>query len=54
MNPSDVRFLGYTFTLSVSGDIIFEEITPEQLMINTGDKFEAVVVPTIGIVFKKL
>lgn len=30
------------------------ELSPDTLQVQTGDKFEVVVVPGVGIVFKKL
>jgi hypothetical protein len=30
------------------------ELTPDQLQVKTGDKFEVVIVPTVGIVLKKI
>jgi hypothetical protein len=31
-----------------------EELNPEALNVKNGDRFEAIIVPTIGLVFKKL
>lgn len=50
-----IRFLDYSFSLNSLGDIIMdEELTPEQLRVQSGDKFEVIIVPSVGIVLKKL
>ena len=50
-----MRFVDYTFALASTGDIVMdEELTPDQLGVKAGDKFEVVLVPGIGIVFKKI
>ena len=50
-----MRFVDYTFALTSTGDIVMdEELTPDQLGVKAGDKFEVVLVPGIGIVFKKI
>ena len=50
-----ITFLDYNFNLTPAGDIFMDpELKPEQLEVQTGDKFEVVVVPGVGVVFKKL
>ncbi len=54
MNQPVLRFMDYTFTVSSLGDIVFdEELDPKALNVKTGDKFEAVIVPAVGLVFRK-
>ena len=55
MNQMLLRFVDYSFSLSTSGDIYMDsELSPDQLQVETGDKFEVVVVPGVGVVFKKI
>jgi hypothetical protein len=55
MSQPLLHFMDYFFTLCSSGDIIMDrELDPTHLNVKTGDKFEVVIVPDIGIVFKKI
>lgn len=55
MNQPVMRFMDYTFTVSSLGDIVFdEELDPKALNVKTGDKFEAVIVPAVGLVLRKI
>ena len=55
VNQPVLRFLDYTFTVSSLGDIVFdEELDPKALNVETGDKFEAIIVPAVGLVLRKI
>ena len=55
MNQPVMRFVDYTFVVSSLGDIVFdEELDPAALNVKTGDKFEAVIVPSVGLVLRKI
>ena len=58
MTPSTqlpVLFVDYNFKLAPDGSIFFdEELVPDQLGVQTGDKFEVILAPGVGIIFKKL
>lgn len=55
MNQPVMRFMDYTFVVSSLGDIVFdEELDPKALNVKTGDKFEAVIVPAVGLVLRKI
>lgn len=55
VNQPVLRFLDYTFTVSSLGDIVFdEELDPKALSVRAGDKFEAIIVPAVGLVLRKL
>lgn len=48
-------FMDYTFSVMSNGDIYMDaELDPAALNVKTGDKFEAVIVPTVGLVFRKI
>lgn len=48
-------FADYTFSVMSNGDIYMdEELDPKALNVKTGDKFEAIIVPTVGLVLRKL
>lgn len=48
-------FMDYTFKVTAAGDIIMdEELDPNLLGVKNGDKFEVVIVPAVGIFFKKI
>ena len=50
-----VRFVDYTFAITSEGNIVMDsELMPEQIQVKAGDKFEVVLAPGIGIVFKKI
>ena len=50
-----VRFVDYTFAVTSEGNIIMDsELTPEQIHVKAGDKFEVVLAPGIGIILKKI
>lgn len=55
MNQPVLRFMDYTFTVSSLGDIVFdEELDPKALNVKTGDRFEAIIVPSVGLVLRKI
>ena len=56
MNPKTIRYAFYDFTVTEDGSIVWDsELSPEQLRVKPGDKFEVVFVPgNTNIVFKKL
>lgn len=55
VNQPVMRFLDYTFTVSSLGDIVFdEELDPKALNVKTGDRFEAIIVPSVGLVLRKI
>ncbi len=48
-------FMDYTFSVMSNGDIYMDnELDPAALNVKTGDKFEAVIVPTVGLIFRKI
>ena len=50
-----VTFVDYTFRLETDGSILFDqELSPNQLRVSEGDKFEVVIIPNAGIVFRKV
>ena len=50
-----LQFLDYTFFLNANGDITMDsELSPDALEVKAGDKFEVVITPNNGIIFKKL
>ena len=53
--PLPTYFVDYNFKLGADGSIFFdEELEPDQLGVQTGDKFEVILAPGVGIIFKKL
>ena len=57
MTPSPIPtfFVDYNFKLGPDGSIFFdEELTPELLGVSSGDKFEVILAPGVGIIFKKI
>lgn len=53
--PIMTLFMDYTFKVTAAGDIIMdEELDPNLLGVKNGDKFEVVIVPAVGIFFKKI
>ena len=55
MNQPVMRFMDYSFVVSSLGDIVFdEELDPKALNVKNGDKFEAVIVPAVGLVLRKI
>ena len=55
MNQPVMRFLDYSFVVTSAVDIVMdEELDPKALNVVTGDRFEAVIVTTIGLVLRKL
>ena len=46
----EVKIAGYSFSTSRA----LKELDPTALNVVTGDRFEAVIVPTIGLVLRKL
>lgn len=55
MSQGVLHFMDYTFTVYSSGDIYMDrELDPAYLNIKSGDKFEAIIVPDVGLVFKKI
>jgi hypothetical protein len=53
--PLPTYFVDYNFKLGADGSIFFdEELEPDQLGVKTGDKFEVILAPGVGIIFKKL
>jgi len=50
-----MKFVDYWFSVTPNGDIIMdEELTPDILHVEQGDRFEVVIVPTVGVVLKKV
>jgi hypothetical protein len=49
-----MKFLDYTFDLTSTGDIVFDnELKPEQLQVKEGDQFEVIVVEGVIVLQKK-
>ena len=54
MTDQPITFVDYTFKLETDGSILFDqELKSHQLGVTNGDKFEVVVIPEVGIVFRK-
>jgi len=50
-----MKFVDYWFSITSNGDIIMdEELTPDILNVEQGEQFEVVIVPTVGVVLKKI
>jgi hypothetical protein len=50
-----MKFLDYIIELTPSGEIILDrELTPDLLNVEQGDLFEAIIVPDVGVVLKKV
>ena len=48
-------FVDYIFKVGTDGSIFFDqELTPEQLNVQSGERFEVVIVPAVGVVLKKI
>ncbi len=55
MQQEPTTFVDYIFKTGPDGSIFFdEELDPDLLGIKTGDRFEVVLVPGVGIVFQKM